>query len=351
MKTLKKELLLLLCVLLVSLLGCGIPGSPNAPVEDDSVTLQATVSAPLVESEMIKASAKYSSAEVLAQLAANGKCLVNAQQVQFSLDPANGRLIVEKLPPAAGYEIMLKAGGLELCGLAAHTGRIIEVPAGISLQTTAEYHLRKAYARSEALAISSFADYNPNAGVVSAMTAAMQTELNKATATAESLAAVVSAQVNSISAQKSFADLFVRSGPAFDFSGKWKGSVSYFLHNSAGTRAMIVTAIAEADISCAGNSVSGSFRLVPFGVVPLLKDLSGLTEPSETAFAFTGSCDGRMVKFTRRGTLGPLAGKNIDSWELFPVNKGLACRSLNVETAYNTGIKAVPGDFFLIRND
>lgn len=337
--------------MLVSLLGCGIPGSPNAPVEDDSVTLRAAVSAPAVESEMIKASVKYSSADVLAQLAANGRCLVNGQQVEFSLDAATGRLTIEKLPPAAGYEIVLKAGGLELATVVAHSGRVIEVSGGISLQTTAEYRLRKAYARAEALAVSSFADYSPNAGVVSAMTAAMQAELNRATSTAESLATVVNTQIEGISAQKSFAELFVRSGSAFDFSGKWKGNVSYYLHNSAGTPAMIVTAIAEANISCSGNSVSGSFRLVPFGVVPLLKDLTGLTEPSETAFAFSGSCDGRMVKFTRRGTLGPLAGKSIDSWELFPINKGLACRSLNVETAYNTGIRAVPGDFVLTRND
>jgi hypothetical protein len=42
-----------------------------------------------------------------------------------------------------------------------------------------------------------------------------------------------------------------------------------------------------------------------------------------------------------------VAGKDIDRWQIFPVNKGIAVKAVNVDAAYNTGIQALPGDFIL----
>jgi hypothetical protein len=57
------------------------------------------------------------------------------------------------------------------------------------------------------------------------------------------------------------------------------------------------------------------------------------------------------LRFTRTGNLGPLAGKPLDEWEVFVVNGGIAFRVKNVDSAYNTGLKSMPGDFILSRDD
>lgn len=324
---------------------CGIPGSPNAPVEDTSVTLKATVAAPEVNSDIILPSAKYSSAAVLDQIISQGNCSVNGKRVEFSLDRDTRKLQIDKVTPAEAYEILLKAGSLELRSVAPHSSRIIEVPGGVSLQTTAEYHLRQAYAAEQLMSVGAFADYKVADTIVAPVIAALQAELAKSGSAG--LATTIDSQVKAVMAQKSFREVFARQGAAYNFSGNWQGQVGYFLHNAAGTPALVVMASATASISVSGSNASGNFRLVPVGVVPLLKDTSGLNTPGEIAFAFSGTSDGQMIRFTRQGRLGPLTGKNLDSWELFPINRGLACRAVNVDSAYNTGIKAMPGDFVL----
>ncbi len=349
MHILKEYLIVLLCLFTaLTITGCGIAGDPNAPEEDDSVTLKMNVEAPEINSEGILA-AKYSSDLVLRQFSSSGVCMINNTPVNFTLNTQSSLLTIEKLPPADSYEIALKTGALELRGVAQYSGRIISLSKPLSLQSTAEWHLRKHFAAADAVSVGSFADYAVSAPELTSFVSALKGELNKSTATSATWQALIESQVNTITSAKTFGQIFTRQGPAFSFNGTWSGPVSYYLHNAAGKAVMIVKADAEMRLNCSGTSAAGSMKLIPTGVVPLQSDLSGVSAPSETAFAFTGSGDGNLVKFTRQGQLGPLAGKSIDSWELFPISSGLACRATNVDTAYNTGLKTLAGDFVLTR--
>lgn len=343
----QKLLALFLAGFLFFACGCVIPGSPNQPVEDNSVTLQAQVTAPEAWSSALPASVKFSSAQVLELLAEKGVCKINGVAAEFSLNTTTSELKIEKLPPAEAYEISLQAGAVHLQQVVLNTGRLIKC--NLSLRTTVEYLLRRAYARDAAISAGSFADYQVNAPLATDLESKLRGELVKSSAAAETVAAFISTHVESIAAQKSFSEVFARQGGAYLFAGKWQGKVSYFLHDAQGAQVMIVQADASAQISRSGNTAAGSFSLKPLGVIPLQKSAAGLSAPSEISFAFTGPCDGHTIRFTRQGTLGPLTGKNIDTWELFPISRGLACRAVNVDSAYNTGIRALPGDFVLSR--
>ncbi len=61
----------------------------------------------------------------------------------------------------------------------------------------------------------------------------------------------------------------------------------------------------------------------------------------------TTSSKSYFLTFVRRGTLGPLAGKNLDSWFVMPVRGGLAVKSDNLDTAYFSGLVTRPGEFLL----
>lgn len=337
--------------LVFSLSGCGIAGSPDRPTEDDSVTLIAKVDAPEVNSSAIMASSQFSSDDVLNAIAADGSCQVNNRAVEFSFDKTSSTLTIEKMPPADAYELMLKIGSLELRAVQPYSSRRIVFPSGISMQTTAEWHIRNAYAREASLSIGSFAQYGVLAAEVNSLAGAMINELKKSDASANSITTLVNGTLNGLMARKQFTEVFAFGSKAFDFNGDWKGSVYYYLHNAAGTPALAVQANAEMTISCSGNAVSGSMSLTPLGVVPLLSDVSGISQPSDLAFSFHGTCSNSFLRFTRTGNLGPLAGKPLDEWEVFVVNGGIAFRVKNVDSAYNTGLKSMPGDFILSRDD
>jgi hypothetical protein len=203
------------------------------------------------------------------------------------------------------------------------------------------------YSQQLALSTHAFADYKSSLADVSKIETAMKNELLKSTSDKESFDAVVSDALNQIKSQKSFSQAFSYGNRNFDYNGDWSGKVYYYLLDSGGHKAIVVEAQAEMTIYCSGSTLSGSISLVPQGVVPLLDSLSGISQPSETAFSFRGTCNNNFVEFTRQGNLGPVAGKDIDRWQIFPVNKGIAVKAVNVDAAYNTGIQALPGDFIL----
>lgn len=329
--------------------GCGIAGDPNAPVEDDSVTLRATVNPPEVNSDSIMA-AKYSSTDVFDAILKSSICSVNGNRVEFSINPTTRELVIEKLVPSAAYDISLELGGINLRAIEPHSSRTITFPAGISLQTTAESNIFEAYAKEGSMSSAALTAYSPSIAEVVMLTNLLKAELEKSSATKESIASLLDTNLKALMARKTFAEIFSRDQGAFNFNGKWVGSVFYSLHNSVGVPAILVKADAKMTLNCTGSSLYGSASFVPTAVVPLLKDMSGISTPSEISFSLSGTCQNSFAHFTRKGLFGPLEGKNLDEWEIFPINGGIACRVKNIDSSYNTGMQALPGDFVLTKS-
>ena len=348
MINLKPGFAILIVILTSTLVGCGIAGSPNKPVIDDSVTLTAKVAPPAVNSDNLLGSAKYNSTQMIDLISQRGVCQVNGNEVEFSLNATDAELIVENIPPEDAYEIALMCGDLSLMAIVPYQGRKTVFPDGISLTTTADWQLRKMYSQHLALSTHAFAQYQSSVTDISKIETAMKNELAKSNSDKDSFDNAINTVLNQIKNQKSFSQAFSYGKNNFDFNGDWSGKVYYYLHNSAGHKALIVEAQAEMTVYCSGSTLSGSLSMVPAGVAPLLDNLSGISEPSEIAFSFRGTCNSNVAEFTRQGNLGPVAGKDIDQWQIFPVNKGIAVRAVNLDAAYNTGLETLPGDFILV---
>ena len=329
------------------LTGCSIPGSTGTPVEDDSVTISGVVSAPQVAaSGILAAVGDANSSAAFARFVASAACQVNGRTVTYSLNSDTRVLTVEKLPPAAAYNVELRCGGLKLRAFAPHTGRKVTLPMGVSLRSTAEWHLRDALAKDANIAHDQLSDYQVKTALLDSLAGSMQTELNRVAMTSAAFDKHVSDSTAAAVSGKSFADCMQRSTTAFSYSGEYTGKVFYYLHNASGKAVVAVQAVASMTCSQNGNQVGGSVSIIPTGVVPLVEN-PGIQEPGKTAFAFSGTVSNYFLTFVRRGTLGPLAGKNLDSWFVMPVRGGLAVKSDNLDTAYFTGLVTRPGEFLL----
>ncbi len=336
--------------LLITFLGCSIPGSSGTPpVENDSVTLSARVNAPSVTSSGILASTgEENSADVFARFLASATCRVNGTAVAYSLSSATRDLTVEKLPPAAGYNLELKCGDLRLRSYAAHAGRSTALPLGLSLRSTADWYLRDALASAANISLDHLGEYAVKPAMLDVLAGSMQTELKKSGLNAASYERLISDNAAAAVGGKNISDCMQKTGSAYVFNGTFAGNVFYYAFNASGKAVLAVQAVASMTCSQAGSSVSGSFSVEPTAVVPMV-DNPGIQSPAKTAFAFIGTAANSFLTFTRKGTLGPLTGKNLDSWFIFPVRGGVAIKTENLDTAYYTGLLSRPGEFILQR--
>ncbi len=329
------------------LTGCSIPGSSGTPVEDDSVTISGVVGVPQVAaSGILAAIGETNSPDAFARFVASAACQVNGRAVTYSLNADTRVLTVEKLSPAAAYNVELRCNGLKLRAFAPHTGRKVSLPMGVSLRSSADWHLRDALAKDANIAHDQLNDYQVKTALLDSLAGSMQAELKKSTMTTAAFDKHVSDATTAAISGKAFSDCMQRSTTAFSYSGEYSGKVFYYLQNASGKTVAAVQAVASMTCLQSGNQVSGSVTISPTGLVPLVEK-PGVQEPGKTAFAFSGTVNSYFLTFIRRGTLGPLAGKNLDSWFIMPVRGGLAVKSDNLDTAYYTGLVTRPGEFLL----
>ncbi|HNX74573.1 MAG TPA: hypothetical protein PLM07_09900 [Candidatus Rifleibacterium sp.] len=346
-KLVKKLVNVLLMLALIALSGCSIPGSTGTPVEDDSVTIRGTVNAPEVQAPgMLAAIGDANSPTAFASFFASSSCRINGHAVAFSLSSATRELMIEKIPPAAAYNVELQCGNLALRSFAPGNGRNVSLPLGMSLRSTADWHLRDALASSANIAIDQLTDYSIKTTLVDALSASLQSELKKAGASSLSYKNLLKTGVSGAVAGKELAECLTRSGNAFVFNGTWSGKVYYYASNAAGKAVLAVQAVANLTCTQSGSTVSGSCSITPTAVVPLVEK-PGISDPSKTAFAFSGAAAASYLTFVRKGSLGPLAGKTLDRWLVFPVRGGLAVKAENLDTSYFTGLTTRPGEFLL----
>lgn len=333
------------------LTGCTVAGSPNRPVEDDSVTLLATVDAPeVLASGILAAIGQENNNAGFARFVASASCKVNGNKVEFSLNEQTRQLQVEKLPPAAAYDVELLCGKLTLKGIVAHSGRRATLPKGLSLRSTADWKLRDALARLESLTIDQLSGFEVKQPLIDTVAAAMQTELKRSGSSADAFTQLVTNSVATALSSKSFTDCLQKSGSAISYNGEYTGSVYYFSLNKHGQPELAVQAVASMTCSQSGNTVSGNFSLTPTGVIPLVEVVS-VSAPGKTAFTFFGKVSGSMISFVRKGDNNgsPLSGKDLDSWFIFPVSNGFAVRASNLDKNYHSGIQSRAGEFVLQR--
>lgn len=345
----KKISLILLLLVLAALSGCSVPGTSGQPVEDDSVTITGTVNVPQVTSPGILAAVgTENSAGSFARFMSAASCRVNGTEVTFSLSSATRELRIEKLPPAAAYSVELRCGLLKLKSFVANSGRRIVLPLGVSLRSTADWTLRNTLAGLESLTIDQLNEYSVRSNLLDALATPMQNELKKAGVTGNVYDKLVSDTTSAVLNGKTLADCLQKNGNIFAYSGEFSGTIFYYALNGSGKPVFAVQGLAKMTCSQGGNTVTGSFSIEPTGVVPLVEN-PGIQSPSTTAFAFTGTTDGSFLSFIRKGTLGPLNGKNVDDWFIYPVRGGLAVRAANLDKSYFTGIQSKPGEFILLR--
>lgn len=345
----KQICLLVLMLVLVILNGCSVPGSAGQPTEDDSVTIRGIVSVPQVAAPgFLAATGTENSAAAFARFLASSTCLVNGTNVAFSLSSTTRELVIEKLPPAVVYSVELHCGFLKLKSFVANTGRHISLPFGISLRSSADWYLRTAIASHEGLRIDQLNEYGITAALLDLFAASMQNELNKADSSSGTVDTLINNSTTSLLAGKTFADCLQKSGNAFAYNGNFSGQVFYYALNSSGNPELAVKANAEMTCSQSGQTVTGTLDIEPVAVVPLVENPTAQS-PSTTSFAFLGTANGSFLSFARKGLLGPLNGKTLDNWFVFPVTGGLAVRAENLDKSYYTGIQTKPGDFILER--
>lgn len=345
----KRNLLVLFLLYLLVLSGCSVPGSANRPVEDDSVTLLALVSVPQIDATgLLAAIGEENNSGSWARFVASSTCKINGRLVEFSLNEQTREFKAEKIPPSGSYLIELTCGRFTLQSIVAHSSRKISLPRGLSLSSSADWHLRAALARLESLEIGKLSGYEIKPALIDNLVNSMQTELKRPGSSATLFAQLVENSVSAALAGKSFADCAQKTGTAQLYKGEYAGSVYYFALNSAGQPVLAVEAIASMTCNQSGNTVSGNFSITPTGVVPLLED-PRVSAPSKTAFSFSGTVNNSLLTFVRKGDNNgsPLSGKDIDSWFIFPVSDGLAVRASNLDKSYYSGIQSRSGEFIL----
>ncbi len=340
--------LLLLSYLIILFSGCGIPGSPTKPAEfDDSVTLKAKVLLPTNVADSVLAASLKPADKVWQAFIASSTCRVNNAEVEFSLNATDATLLVEKLPPATAYEISLRSGDIDLRAVTPYAGRKTIFTNGLSLKTTADWVLRNAFATKNSLAVAEFADYDAATPLINDVEKLLATELSRRDATSETVSQALDAALKNVLQQKTFTGIFYKNSPGKDFNGDWHGNVMYYVYNSAGIKALVVTAQAKMNIKCTGSTAVGSLELLPTGAGPLIPNISGVSEPVKLSFGFQGTCHNGRVAFTRKGRLEKKSEKDLDAWEIFPISRGLAFRVENLDLSYHTGLDTIPGQFVL----
>jgi hypothetical protein len=342
-----KVFLIIFIFMLVFLAGCSVPGSSGMPVVDDSVEISGRVSIPTVSSgNFLAAVGEENSADAFARFIASSSCIVNGRAVEFSLHAETRELKIEKLLPAAAFNVQLQCGSLKLRSFVANTGRRLVLPLGMSLRSTADWYIRDTLARNTNLALDQFNDYVVKSSFLDSLAGTMQDELQKTGTVPAAYEKLIVDTASATLNGKSVADCMQRSGSVFNYNGEYAGKVFYYACNSSGQPVLAVQSIASMTCSHSGNTVTGSFSIEPIAVMPLVEK-PGIQSPSKTAFAFTGTVSSSCLTFVRKGSLGPLAGKNIDSWLIFPVRNGLAIKAENLDNSYFTGIVTSPGEFIL----
>lgn len=337
---------MLFCGLLA---GCSVPGSSNPPLIDDSVTITGTVSAPVVaNSGLLSAAGQNNDAAAFARFLASSTLKVNGRVTEFSLNATNRELKVEKLPPAAAYELELRCGDFSLIAFAPHSGRQISLSYGLSLRSTAEWYLRAAFCSSSNFSIDQFSEYQVSSSLVDTLVTNFQTELNKSGLASSAWRLAASNGASSLVKDRDLAGVMQRTGSAFSYNGSFAGTVYYLRLNGSGVPVMEVQATALLTCVSSGNTVNGSLKIEPQAVRPI-DNYTITSQPSTVSFAFAGTLGGSYLRFTRRAANdgSPLSGKDLDSWFIFPVNGGLAVQAENLDLAYRTGIQTRAGDFIL----
>lgn len=328
------------------LTGCGIPGSPNKP--DDSVTLKGVIYAPKVAANGILASVGEANDEdTFARFMASSTCKVNGVEVQFNISSDTRELVIEKIPPMSSYNLWLSCGDLTLAAFARHIGRHNKLPIGLSLKSTAEWSLRNRIATLEGMATDQLQNYDISPAMVNSLAGKMQAELEKNDQTAANFKAAAAAAIDKTLEAGTLADWLVLKSGSITSKKEYSATVTYIVFDAQGQPALAVQGVATFVPDKTGRtSVVGNMSLKPTGVTFLAKNPE-VSELSEVAFTFMGSLNGQFLTFTRKGTLGPLQGKELDSWVVFPVRDGLAFKAKNLDKHYYSGLETRSADFIL----
>ncbi|PKL43174.1 MAG: hypothetical protein CVV41_10670 [Candidatus Riflebacteria bacterium HGW-Riflebacteria-1] len=331
------------------LAGCSVPGSPNTPVIDESVTISGTVSVPTVTNPgLLAAVGLINNPDAFARFVASSTLKVNGRAVEFSLNDSTRAFRAEKIAPAAAYELELRCGAFSLVAFAPHSGRQMTLTNGLSLRSTADWYLRAAFAGSQNFSTSQFTDYQIASPLVDTLVTSLQAELNKAGLASAAWRLTASNSASALVANRNLTEVMQRSGRVFSYNGNYAATVFYSRLNSSGVPVMAVQAAVTMTCTTSDDDVSGSFSIEPIAVKPI-DDFPITSAPSKTSFAFTGKLNGSYLSFTRKAPNdgSPLANKDLDSWFIFPVSDGIAVQAGNLDKAYYTGIQTRAGEFIL----
>ncbi|OGK04737.1 MAG: hypothetical protein A2W80_02115 [Candidatus Riflebacteria bacterium GWC2_50_8] len=349
MLKLKYFLIVLVALVGTLLVGCSVPGSPNTPVIDESVTISGTVSVPTVTNPgLLAAVGLINNPDAFARFVASSTLKVNGRAVEFSLNDSTRAFRAEKIVPAAAYELELRCGDFSLIAFAPHSVREITLSNGLSLRSTAEWYLRAAFGGAQNFSTSQFADYQVSSTLVDSLAISLQTELNKTGLASAAWRLAASNSASAMVADRSLTEVLQRTGRVFSYNGNYAATVFYSRLNSSGVPVMAVQAAVTMTCTTSADNVSGSFSIEPIAVKPI-DDFPITSTPSKTSFAFTGKLNGSYLSFTRKAANdgSPLANKDLDSWFIFPVNDGIAVQASNLDQAYYTGIQTRAGEFIL----
>jgi hypothetical protein len=174
--------------------------------------------------------------------------------------------------------------------------------------------------------------------------------LKNSTSTLSGFESLKVQEADSISQSNDFFQAVGYTSSAFNFAGTWTGSIAYYQMNSSGQKVLLVNAVTKFVINTSGSSLFGTAEITPVSVLPLIKDLSGISEPSNVAFSFSGTFSNSVASFNRMGNSGPLTGKVMEEWKIFPVSGGIALKAKNFDKAYYLGLETKTGESVLSKN-
>lgn len=329
--------------------GCAIPGSPERPAVDDSVTLTADVKMPSVAAEKLLASVVKTPEDVFSEFLASSSCIINSVSVDFCLNASDSTLVIEKLPPANVYEVTLRCKDLILKAVVPWQGRQTYAPYGISVKSTADWLIRNSYASHNNMNIADLSEFAIDSTSLANLEKFISEQLLKSNTDAAILDKSISENLENLVKNRELLSIFSRQGKKFNFDGTWQGSVTYYTCNAREEAALAVYANVELSFKSYGNNLKGSGKIVPTGVSVLPGWHSGIAEPTTRTFAIEGTVSDHLIVFYRKEVAGPLAGKNVDLWKIFPLQSGIAAQISAVQSF--SGIGALPGEFVLNKKD
>ena len=311
-----------------------MPTSSNSQSSKRTVTLTGDIVAPNVKIPGFLPS-------VFQSIASSSTCAVNNNILPCKI-ASDSTFTIANVPYDTAYQIHLQSGLLNLYSYVPGADKaVIKAPFGLSNRSTAEFLIRQIYANDYKVNLNSITPYTVNINMVNELADAISNTLSNASGSLALLKTTLENKKKEFLKKNSFFKALKTTTPASYYDDNWRGDVYYYILDSRGRHSVGVSATAKFTINISGDKAFGTAEITP-DISTYSTSSSGIKNVLSTlSFYFEGKVKDGVIQFRRRGTNGTVQEPLLEEWTIFPVAKGLAIKSKNIDF-YNKGLEFDP---------